>query len=113
MFDLLRREFSNPENLRDAERGIAFGLIAGTIFAFFTTSDWVALNFDFIRNQNPYGVLWYALNPYFWTDLPYRIWTTFFLFASEVFMYFGFVRNGRLSKVLFYMGWLQSIIWMR
>jgi len=99
---------------KDAERGIALGLIVGTILAaVFTTSDYLALNFDYVRGQNPYGVLWYALNPQFWTDVPYRIWVTGFLFVSEAFMYFGFVRNGRLSKFLFYAGWLQSLIWMR
>jgi len=114
LLDKLKNEFSNAENMKDAERGVALGLIVGTIFAaVFTTSDFLALNFDYIRNQNPYGVLWYMLNPYFWTDIPYRIWVTFFLFASEAFMYFGFVRHGRLSKFLFYVGWLQSLIWMR
>jgi hypothetical protein len=99
---------------KDAERGIGLGLIVATIFAAVSTqSDWLALSFDHVRNQNPYGVLWFWLNPNFWSDVPYRIYVTEFLFASEAFMYFGFVRRGRLNKFLFYAGWFQSVIWMR
>jgi len=110
----LKKEFSDPENMKDAERGVAMGLIVGTILAaFITTSDFLALNFDYIRNQNPYGVLWTWLNPMFWTDVPYRIYTTAFLFAAEAIQWYFFVRTHKMSKFLFYAGWFQSMIWMR
>jgi hypothetical protein len=110
----LKREFSNPENTRDAERGIALGLVVGTVFAaLFTTSDYLALHADWLLGRNPYGVLWYWLNPNFWTDIPYRIYVTCFLLITESMMYFLLVRHGKLSKFLFYAGWFQSLIWMR
>lgn len=99
---------------KDAERGVALGLIVGTVIsAVFATSDYLALNFDYIRGLNPYGVLWFWLNPYFWTDIPYRIYTTAFLFVAEGLMYWFFVRTHKLSKFLFYAGWFQNMVWMK
>ncbi len=64
MLDRLKKEFSNPENMKDAERGVAMGLIVGTVFAaLFTTSDYLALGADYVLNRNPYGVVSFRMLP--------------------------------------------------
>jgi hypothetical protein len=105
---------------KDAERGVLLGLIVGTVIAaLFTTSDYLALNFDYLRGQNPYGVLWVWLNPQFWTDLPYRMDIMMTVLAQELAMWYFWIVRGmsfrglRLPKFLFYAGWLQVLIWMR
>jgi len=110
----IKAEFSNPENMKDAERGVALGLIIGTVFAaLFTTSDYLALGADYVLNRNPYGVVWYWLNYGFWNDQSYRMYIMFFSLISEGVMWYFLVRTKRLNKFLFYAGWFQSIIWMR
>jgi len=112
--EFLRKEFSNSENMKDAERGIALGLVVATVFAaIFTTSDYMALHADWLLNRNPYGILWYWMNTGFWTDFPYRMSMMYFVLASEGLMWLAFVKTKKLNKFLFYAGWFQSLIWMR
>ncbi len=100
--------------MKDAERGIALGLVVATVFAaIFTTSDYMALHADWLLNRNPYGILWYWMNTGFWTDFPYRMSMMYFVLASEGLMWLAFVKTKKLNKFLFYAGWFQSLIWMR
>lgn len=103
---------------RDAERGFAAGLlVASIVLMLFGQSDWLALRADWLLSRNPYGVLWNLINPLFYdgtlSNLFYRVYTVGFCLAGQAIMYYFFVRTKRMSKFIFYIGWLIDVVWMR
>jgi hypothetical protein len=99
-------------NPTDAERGILWGLIVGTIYICLTRGeDWSLLQ-TFKAGDVPYSPLWVVLNPFFGNDWAYRIYTMAFLFAAQAFMWYFFVRKKRITKLLFYAAWMTDLIWI-
>ena len=99
-------------NAKDAERGILWGLIVGTIYISMVRFVDGSLNASYVQGNVPYGILWVLLNPFYGTQLPYKLYTMGFLFAAEALMWYFFVRKGRISKLLFYSSWFINLIWI-
>lgn len=99
-------------NPKDAERGILWGLIVGTIYISLVRFVDGSLNASYYAGNVPYGALWVWLNPFYGTQLPYKLYTMGFLFAAQAIMWYFFVRKGRVSKLLFYSSWFINVIWI-
>ena len=94
-----------------AEFGAAAGLAMMTVIFLATHSIDQGSPIVHSLGVTPYGVLWVWLNPYYWVEGVYQIYLGLFIAASLAVQYL-FVHRGRLSKWLFYCGWIQTCLWL-
>jgi len=70
---------------------------------------WVYYNYG--GSIMPYGHLWFLLNPWYWTDLLYRLYLLGAIIFPMFLVQLWFVRTGRLNIKWLIYGQLQNIAW--
>jgi len=94
----------------DAERGVIWGFIAGTIVMGFIGHIDPALNHSF-DNASPYSIVWSWLSYKYWNDQPYM----FILMLQSLVVYaveWKLVKMGKIPKWLFILNLAVNTIWM-
>jgi len=96
---------------KDAERGIIWGLIAGTIVLGFIGHIDPAADLDSADRQMPYSIVWSWLSYQYWNPQPYLM----ILMLQSLLIYaleWKLVQMGKIPKSLFIMNLAVNTIWM-
>jgi hypothetical protein len=65
---------------------------------------------DFFGGTTPYSPLWYVFNPFYWTQLPYKLYTMALVMVMTL-VYWKLYKKGKMSFTLIYLWEVQNVIW--
>jgi hypothetical protein len=93
------------------EKGFAVGLAFLMVFVAITQSVDVGVAVLFRDGEVPYGILWAMLNPV--AGLSSWVYKSYLLLIQVpiLLLEWKLVKMKRLSKVMFYMNWMTTILW--
>jgi hypothetical protein len=95
----------------DAERGVIWGFIAGTIVMGLIGHIDPAIDLDSVDSALPYSVVWSWLSPQYWNPQPYLMilmLMSLAIYAVE----WKLVKMGKIPKWLFIMNLAVNTLWM-
>jgi hypothetical protein len=92
------------------ERGFLIALIFLMFLITFTASVDSGLALSYYHGTTLYGVLWTWLNPFYWTQLLYKV-SLLFIQIPVLAVQYWLMKKGKISKFMFYAIFAQSILW--